>query len=69
MLKALSDNKITIYPVINGHKFLVMVEDNLNAIYRNKKTKGKQTHTSATINQAIIDTIKYCYSKLKSNKL
>jgi DNA-binding transcriptional regulator GbsR (MarR family) len=68
-LKKLQDHNITVSSDIKGHKFYVTVKDEYNAIYRNKMTKGKELHTSSTINKAITDTINYCYEKLIKNKL
>jgi hypothetical protein len=67
-IKKLQDHNITVSSDIKNQKFIVTVKDEYNAIYRSKLTKGKELHTSATINKAITDTINYCFEKLIKNK-
>lgn len=63
-LNKLFKNGIRVYPVIKKYKFAVCIEDDYNAIYKNKKTVGEYKHTTKTINKAIKQTINYLINKL-----
>lgn len=45
-------------------KFRVRIEDDYNAIYKNKVNLGTTKHTTKTINKAIEDTINYLIERL-----
>lgn len=54
-----------IYPKFDiNHKFAVVIEDENNLIYKNKKTIGDYKHTSLTINKAIESALCSVYNKL-----
>ena len=63
-LKKINDNKIRIYPTIKRKKFAVCIEDDYNAIYKQKKTVGEYKHTTKTINKALEEAIDFIYDKL-----
>mgnify|MGYP000250589111 CR=1 FL=1 len=63
-LKKLFSNGIRVYPTVKGNKFVVTIDDDYNAIYKNKVNLGTTKHTTKTINKAIEDTINYLIERL-----